>query len=63
MIAEITAFEGRIVTHPSKLDGTSRKLMDVSRLSGTGWRAKIDLPKGITQTYQWFLQNQERFRS
>lgn len=31
MVAEVTGFQGRIETEPSKPDGTMRKLMEVSR--------------------------------
>ncbi|MGH8029826.1 MAG: GDP-L-fucose synthase family protein [Arenimonas sp.] len=56
-IARIVGFEGGIVTDPSKPDGTPRKLLDVSRLSGSGWRARISLEDGIAATYQAFLRD------
>jgi len=62
MVAQVTGFNGRITTDPTKPDGTLRKLMDVSRLAGMGWRARIGLEEGIAGTYQWFLDNQDRFR-
>jgi GDP-L-fucose synthase len=55
MIAEITGFRGRIVQDTSKPDGTPRKLLDVSRLSALGWRARITLRDGLEQTYRWFV--------
>lgn len=55
-IAEITGFEGELVFDASKPDGTPRKLMDVSKLAGLGWKAKTSLRDGVTQTYQWYLQ-------
>tara|TARA_R110000851_G_scaffold325551_1_gene493578 strand:+ start:256 stop:1230 length:975 start_codon:yes stop_codon:yes gene_type:complete len=55
MVAEVTGFQGRITTDPSKPDGTMRKLMDVSRLATMGWRARIDLRDGITDAYRWYL--------
>jgi nucleoside-diphosphate-sugar epimerase len=33
-----------------------QKLLDVSRLSGLGWRARIGLEEGIADTYRWFQQ-------
>jgi GDP-L-fucose synthase len=54
MIAEITGFRGRIVQDTSKPDGTPRKLLDVSRLTNLGWKARIPLRQGLEQTYQWF---------
>ncbi|MEB3421127.1 GDP-L-fucose synthase [Salipiger marinus] len=63
MVARITGFEGRIVTDPSKPDGTMRKLMDVSRLKEMGWQASIPLERGLAETYQWFLAHQGSFRA
>ncbi|AUJ65726.1 GDP-fucose synthetase (plasmid) [Aestuarium zhoushanense] len=61
-VAAITGFRGRIVTDPSKPDGTLRKLMDVSRLTQMGWSAQIGLAQGLEETYQWFLANSKTFR-
>jgi len=62
LVARITGFKGRIVTDPSKPDGTMRKLMDVSRLTNMGWAPKIGLANGIEETYRWFLDNIEAAR-
>ena len=61
-VAAITGYKGRIITDPSKPDGTSRKLMDVSRLAEMGWSAQIGLDQGLAETYQWFLANSVTFR-
>lgn len=58
MVAQVTGFTGRIVTDPSRPDGAPRKLMDVTRLAQMGWRARIDLHRGIEDTYRWFLAQQ-----
>ncbi|MBQ4824455.1 MULTISPECIES: GDP-L-fucose synthase [unclassified Leisingera] len=55
LVAEVTGFEGEILTDPSKPDGTPRKLMDVSRLKRLGWQAGIGLETGVRGTYEWFL--------
>ncbi|WP_426790087.1 GDP-L-fucose synthase family protein [Sphingobacterium sp. WOUb80] len=52
LIKEIVGFEGEIVLDSSKPDGTPRKLMDVSKINGIGWRAKISLREGINRVYQ-----------
>jgi GDPmannose 4,6-dehydratase/GDP-L-fucose synthase len=57
MIARVTGFKGNIATDPSKPDGTLRKLMDVSRLARMGWQARIDLERGLEETYRWYLAN------
>lgn len=61
-VAAITGYKGRIVTDPSKPDGTPRKLMDISRLAQMGWTAQIGLDQGLEKTYQWFLANSENLR-
>lgn len=55
LVAEIVGFKGKILTDPTKPDGTPRKLMDVSRLHALGWKAKIPLRQGIEEVYQWFV--------
>jgi GDP-L-fucose synthase len=42
----------------SKPDGTPRKVLDVTRLTATGWAPRIDLDAGLKETYQWFLDQQ-----
>lgn len=46
----------RIEWDTSKPNGTPRKLLDVSRLSGLGWKAKTDLVDGIRLAYADFLR-------
>ena len=55
LICRVTGFEGRLRFDASKPDGMPRKLLDVSRLSGLGWHARIGLEEGIADTYRWFL--------
>ena len=62
MIADVTGFAGTIRYDATKPDGTMRKLMDVSRLSRMGWRARLELAEGLRQTYAWFVANQDSFR-
>lgn len=56
MIQEIVGFKGRLEWNTTKPDGTPRKLMDVSRLHGMGWKHKIELRDGIAQVYEAFKQ-------
>jgi len=55
MIKEIIGFRGAIKFNPSKPDGTPRKLLDVSRLHGLGWKHKTTLIEGLHRTYSDFL--------
>jgi GDP-L-fucose synthase len=54
LVAEIVGFEGRIDIDPTKPDGTPRKLLDTSRLTGMGWRPRYELKEGLAQAYEWF---------
>lgn len=55
LVARVVGFRGRIVTDPSKPDGTMRKLMDSGRLNRLGWRPTIPLERGIAETWRWWL--------
>ncbi|WP_429884959.1 GDP-L-fucose synthase [Geoalkalibacter halelectricus] len=55
-ICEVVGFEGELTFNTEKPDGAPRKLLDVSRLNALGWTAKVDLRKGLADTYAWFLQ-------
>jgi GDP-L-fucose synthase len=57
LICEVVGFQGNLVWDATKPDGTPRKLLDVSKLHGMGWRHTISLREGIARTYEWFLQN------
>ena len=59
MVAGVVHPEARLVFDATKPDGTPRKLLDVSRLHGLGWRHSIDLEDGIRSTYDWYLENIE----
>ena len=50
-IMRVVGFEGILVHDLSKPDGTSQKLLDVSRMRDLGWAAKYDLDAGIVATY------------
>ena len=52
LVARVVGFSGEIVFDPTKLDGTPRKLLDVSRLHGLGWKAGIPLEKGVAKVYE-----------
>ena len=60
MIAKTIGFKGDLVFNTSKPDGTPRKLMDVSRLHGLGWKHTIQLEEGIRAVYDE-MKNTEVF--
>jgi GDP-L-fucose synthase len=55
MVAAATGYTGKITFDPSRPDGTPRKLLDTSRLTSLGWRAKTSLEEGIRLAYQAYL--------
>ncbi len=59
LIGQIVGFEGEIVFNPAKPDGMPRKLMDVSRAAGFGWRAQIGISEGLKRAYEWYVNNLE----
>ena len=58
LVKQVVGYQGQIVYDAGKPDGTPRKLVDVSRINGLGWKAGIPLAEGIRSTYQWFLENE-----
>jgi GDP-L-fucose synthase len=57
LICEVVGFKGGLAWDKSKPDGTPRKLLDVSKLRGLGWKPTISLRDGIARTYDWFLKS------
>jgi len=62
LISGVTGYPGKIHFNTEKPDGTPRKLLDVSLLKKLGWKTKINLKEGLQSTYEWFLNNREKFR-
>jgi GDP-L-fucose synthase len=58
LVCEVVGFDGAIVADPSKPDGTPRKLLDISKLTATGWRPRYGLRDGLVDAYRWFESNE-----
>lgn len=56
MIQEISGFTGSLVFDNSKPDGTPRKLLDVAKIAGIGWKHSISLKDGLRITYNQFAE-------
>jgi GDP-L-fucose synthase len=56
-IQKVTGHQGNILWDANKLDGTPRKLMDISKMKDIGWQYSTELEDGIQKTYRWFLDN------
>jgi GDP-L-fucose synthase len=53
-IAQVVGFEGKVEFDSLKPDGAPRKLMDSSRLNALGWKANVDLTRGLADAYAEF---------
>jgi GDP-L-fucose synthase len=54
LVRSVVGYGGEVRFDTTKPDGTPRKLLDVSRLTGLGWKARIPLRDGIERTYGWY---------
>jgi GDP-L-fucose synthase len=53
-IADVVGYTGKFVQDTSKPDGTMRKVLDVGKIQGLGWKATTSLKQGINLTYKIF---------
>jgi GDP-L-fucose synthase len=58
-IARAVGYDGAFHCDASKPDGTPRKLVDVTKLTGLGWTARTALEDGLALTYRWYLDHAE----
>jgi GDP-L-fucose synthase len=56
-LASVIGYQGELKFDSSKPEGTPRKLLDVTKLSGLGWDYKISLKDGLARTYNWYQNN------
>ena len=54
----MVGFEGTIEWDSSKPDGTPKKQLEVSRMSGLGWNAQIPLAMGLPAAYGDLLKGE-----
>ena len=56
LVKKIVGYTGEMKHDLGKPDGTPRKLLDITKLQGMGWKAKIALEQGIATVYEEFSQ-------
>ncbi len=61
-VQRIVGYEGDIKWNTDMPDGTMRKVTDVSKLHGLGWKHKVELEEGVKMAYQWFCDNVDSAR-
>jgi GDP-L-fucose synthase len=55
IIKKTVGFQGDITWDSSKPDGTTQKLLDVSKLKKLGWEYTVSLEKGIAMVYEKYI--------
>ena len=55
IVRKTVGYEGKIIWDSSKPDGTPRKLLDVSKLKGLGWKPSITLEEGIRRVVSVYM--------
>jgi GDP-L-fucose synthase len=58
-VAQACGYTGLIGWDSTKPDGTPRKLLDISRLTAMGWRARISLADGLADTVNAYREELE----
>lgn len=61
MVKDVVGYRGELVYDTTKPDGMPQKLMDCSKLADKGWTYKTSLEEGLRKTYQWYLDNYNKF--
>ena len=57
LVRKTVGYEGKVIWDSTKPDGTPRKLMDVSKLKGLGWKPTITLEEGIRRVVSVYVNN------
>lgn len=55
LIAETIGYTGTILFDASKPDGTMKKLTDVSKINGLGWKHHIAIEEGVKNIFNWYI--------
>ncbi len=52
IVKKTVGYKGKVIWDESRPNGTPRKLLDISRLTRSGWKPEIDLKEGIKAVYE-----------
>lgn len=63
LVARVVGYNGAIEFDASGPDGTPRKLLDISRITDAGWRARVPLAEGIANAYDKWAREQAAMNS
>jgi GDP-L-fucose synthase len=57
LVARTVGYKGELVFDASKPDGAPRRMLDNSRLTALGWRARTPLADGLDAMYRWYSKH------
>ncbi|MBW2574609.1 MAG: GDP-L-fucose synthase [Deltaproteobacteria bacterium] len=60
VVAEAVGYKGEVRWDQDKPDGTSQKLLNISKIKKLGWKPNIALKDGIRNVYEWYLQGKNK---
>jgi GDP-L-fucose synthase len=55
IMKKVVDYKGKVKFDVTKLDGSPRKLIDITRLKRMGWEYSVDLKEGLDETYEWYM--------
>ena len=56
ILAKVVGYNDDFLYDSSRPDGTMRKLTDVSKATGLGWKPQISLEEGLKRMYNWYIE-------
>ena len=56
IISRVVGYDGSLVFDTTKPDGAPRKLVDTTKLRSMGWEYSINLERGLSETFDWYLK-------
>lgn len=61
IVKEVVDYKGELVYDTNRPDGTMRKVTDNGKILALGWKPTTSLKIGLEKSYEWFLQNKNRW--
>jgi GDP-L-fucose synthase len=62
LVRDVVGYDGELEFDRTRPDGTPKKLLDVSKLTALGWRARTPLRKGLAAASADYLAGGGRYR-
>ncbi len=61
LVKDIVGYKGELRFDTSKPDGMLKKLLDITKLSDMGWKAKVGLAEGIKRTWHEYIVSGRKY--